>query len=262
MGCRLYGWTPERFPRGKTCLRPRSSSRTLRGPSAPKRPTFFMEQGRARPICWRRILARFPGLKIAGTLSPPFRALDMQESTAFEKRIQELRPHFVWVGLSTPKQEKFMAEFSPRLGNTVMLGVGAAFDFLAGRVKQAPRWIQHSGFEWAFRLCAEPRRLAPRYLKNNPLFMLRAFAQLTHSSAIRSKTSLTRGAAKKERNADAPPQTTHACPSSTDAPFSNRRQDNGYVPGDVRTRSSLAGPRAIARRRGKRCPSLRTAGHK
>ena len=72
-----------------------------------------------------------------------------------------------------------MAEYSPRLRVPVMLGVGAAFDFLSGRIKQAPRWIQRSGFEWVWRLCAEPRRLGPRYFKNNPLFLLRTFAQLT-----------------------------------------------------------------------------------
>jgi N-acetylglucosaminyldiphosphoundecaprenol N-acetyl-beta-D-mannosaminyltransferase len=96
-----------------------------------------------------------------------------------EKRIHATRPNFFWVGLSTPKQESFMAEYSPRLRVPVMLGVGAAFDFLSGRVKQAPRWIQRSGFEWVWRLCAEPRRLGPRYFKNNPRFLLRTFAQLT-----------------------------------------------------------------------------------
>ena len=72
-----------------------------------------------------------------------------------------------------------MAEYSPRLSVPVMLGVGAAFDFLSGRIRQAPRWVQGSGFEWLWRLCAEPRRLAPRYFKNNPLFVLRILAQLT-----------------------------------------------------------------------------------
>lgn len=122
--------------------------------------------------------ARFPGLKIAGTQTPPFRPLTTEEADELEKRINALRPSFFWVGLSTPKQEAFMAEYSERLGAPVMLGVGAAFDFLSGRVSQAPRWIQRSGFEWVWRLCAEPRRLAPRYFKNNPLFVLRILAQL------------------------------------------------------------------------------------
>jgi N-acetylglucosaminyldiphosphoundecaprenol N-acetyl-beta-D-mannosaminyltransferase len=83
------------------------------------------------------------------------------------------------VGLSTPKQEKFMAEFRPRLQVTLMIGVGAAFDFHSGRVKQAPRWMQRSGLEWFYRLCSEPRRLAKRYLRNNPLFLGRILGQLT-----------------------------------------------------------------------------------
>jgi len=122
---------------------------------------------------------RFPGLKVAGTQTPPFRPLTAEEAGELEKRIIALRPSFFWVGLSTPKQEAFIAEYSRRLGTPVMLGVGAAFDFLSGRISQAPRWIQHSGFEWFWRLCAEPRRLGPRYFKNNPLFVLRVFGQLT-----------------------------------------------------------------------------------
>jgi len=80
--------------------------------------------------------------------------------------------------LSTPKQEKFMAEFLPRLDATLMIGVGAAFDFLSGRVKQAPRWMQRSGLEWCYRLYREPRRLARRYFRNNPLFAVKIAAQL------------------------------------------------------------------------------------
>jgi N-acetylglucosaminyldiphosphoundecaprenol N-acetyl-beta-D-mannosaminyltransferase len=84
----------------------------------------------------------------------------------------------MWIGLSTPKQEKFMAEYLGQLEVTLMAGVGAAFDFHAGRVRQAPRWMQRSGLEWLFRLGAEPRRLWKRYLKNNPLFLFRIFCQL------------------------------------------------------------------------------------
>jgi N-acetylglucosaminyldiphosphoundecaprenol N-acetyl-beta-D-mannosaminyltransferase len=80
--------------------------------------------------------------------------------------------------LSTPKQEKFMAEFLPQLDATLMIGVGAAFDFHSGRAKQAPRWIQRSGLEWLYRLWQEPRRLGKRYLRNNPLFVLKIANQL------------------------------------------------------------------------------------
>jgi N-acetylglucosaminyldiphosphoundecaprenol N-acetyl-beta-D-mannosaminyltransferase len=124
-----------------------------------------------------KLTARFPGLRIAGIETPPFRDLSADEAAALESRIAALRPDFFWVGLSTPKQEKFMAAYAPRLSAGVLLGVGAAFDFLSGRVRQAPRWIQRSGLEWLFRLCTEPRRLAPRYFKNNPLFVLRVLAQ-------------------------------------------------------------------------------------
>jgi len=83
------------------------------------------------------------------------------------------------VGLSTPKQEKFMAEYLPKFDATLMVGVGAAFDFLSGRVKQAPRWMQRTGLEWFYRLCSEPRRLAGRYFKNNPVFVAKIAMQLS-----------------------------------------------------------------------------------
>ena len=124
-----------------------------------------------------QLQARFPGLTVAGTHTPPFRELTVDETAALETTIRTLRPDFFWVGLSTPKQEKFMAAFAPRLDAGVMLGVGAAFDFLSGRIRQAPRWMQRSGLEWLFRLCTEPRRLGPRYFKNNPLFTLRILAE-------------------------------------------------------------------------------------
>jgi N-acetylglucosaminyldiphosphoundecaprenol N-acetyl-beta-D-mannosaminyltransferase len=85
--------------------------------------------------------------------------------------INAARPDIVWVGLSTPKQERWMAEHRDRLEAPVLVGVGAAFDFHAGVVRQAPRFIQRSGFEWLFRLLMEPRRLWRRYLQNNPAFL-------------------------------------------------------------------------------------------
>jgi N-acetylglucosaminyldiphosphoundecaprenol N-acetyl-beta-D-mannosaminyltransferase len=86
--------------------------------------------------------------------------------------INWLAPDIVWVGLSTPKQERWMANHVSRLTAPVLIGVGAAFDYVGGAKKQAPRWVQRSGFEWLFRLAAEPRRLWKRYLVNNPLFIL------------------------------------------------------------------------------------------
>jgi len=125
-----------------------------------------------------KLTVRFPGLQVAGCFTPPFRALDAEEKKQLRETVRAARPDILWVGLSTPKQEKFMAEFLPRLDVTLMIGVGAAFDFLSGRVKQAPRWMQQSGLEWCHRLCQEPRRLARRYFRNNPLFAAKIAAQL------------------------------------------------------------------------------------
>jgi len=127
----------------------------------------------------RRLEARFPGLKTVGTYTPPFRPLTSEEEAALMRLVNQAKPDLFWVGLSTPKQEKFMAQYWQKLEATLFVGVGAAFDFHAGRTRQAPRWMQRSGLEWLFRLCCEPRRLWKRYLKNNPLFVLRALAQLS-----------------------------------------------------------------------------------
>jgi N-acetylglucosaminyldiphosphoundecaprenol N-acetyl-beta-D-mannosaminyltransferase len=125
-----------------------------------------------------RLEQRFPGLSVVGTYSPPFRPLTSEEEDQLRLKLANLRPDIVWVGLSTPKQEKFMAEHWEKLDATLFIGVGAAFDFHAGRIRQAPRWMQRSGLEWLFRLACEPRRLWKRYLKNNPLFVLLAICQL------------------------------------------------------------------------------------
>lgn len=124
-----------------------------------------------------KLKARFPGMQIVGSYTPPFRPLNEAEEGELREKIRAVQPDIIWVGLSTPKQEKFMAEYLPRLDTTLMIGVGAAFDFHAGRVRQAPRWMQRSGLEWFHRLCQEPRRLAGRYFKNNPLFILRIAVQ-------------------------------------------------------------------------------------
>lgn len=124
-----------------------------------------------------RLKMRFPRLHIVGCYTPPFRPLSADEEQELQEMVRTAKPDILWVGLSTPKQEKFMAEFRPRLEVTLMIGVGAAFDFHAGRVRQAPRWMQRNGLEWFHRLCHEPRRLAGRYLRNNPLFILKIAGQ-------------------------------------------------------------------------------------
>jgi N-acetylglucosaminyldiphosphoundecaprenol N-acetyl-beta-D-mannosaminyltransferase len=124
-----------------------------------------------------RLKARFPKIEIAGTFTPPFRPLNPAEQSELRDKVEAGRPDIFWVGLSTPKQEKFMAEYLPILDTTLMVGVGAAFDFLSGRAKQAPRWMQRSGLEWLYRLASEPRRLSGRYFKNNPLFLAKIALQ-------------------------------------------------------------------------------------
>jgi N-acetylglucosaminyldiphosphoundecaprenol N-acetyl-beta-D-mannosaminyltransferase len=126
-----------------------------------------------------KLTARFPKLQVVGCYTPPFRPLNAVEEKELEEMTRSARPDILWVGLSTPKQEKFMVEFLPKLDVTLMIGVGAAFDFHAGRVRQAPRWMQRNGLEWLFRMACEPRRLGKRYLKNNPLFAWKIAGQLS-----------------------------------------------------------------------------------
>jgi N-acetylglucosaminyldiphosphoundecaprenol N-acetyl-beta-D-mannosaminyltransferase len=122
---------------------------------------------------------RFPGLNVVGIYTPPFRPLNEGELRDLQLQIHATQPDFLWVGLSTPKQERFMAEHLPLLPEAkIFLGVGAAFDLLTKRIRQAPPWMQRVGLEWFFRLTQEPRRLAKRYLINNPVFVIRATAQL------------------------------------------------------------------------------------
>lgn len=121
---------------------------------------------------------RFPGVRIVGTHTPPFRPLTEDELNALGSEVARLQPDFFWVGLSTPKQERFMATYSKRLNARILIGVGAAFDFHAGRVVQAPRWIQRSGLEWLFRLTKDFKRLWPRYSRIVPRFLFQATGQL------------------------------------------------------------------------------------
>ncbi len=123
--------------------------------------------------------ARFPGLRVAGTRTPPYGPPPEEELAFVAQELRTRRASFCWVGLSTPKQEALMDALLPRLERGVLLGVGAAFDLHSGRIRQAPRWVRRSGFEWLWRLALEPRRLGPRYLRNNPPFLLRALAQAT-----------------------------------------------------------------------------------
>ena len=127
----------------------------------------------------RQLQARFPGLKIVGIYTPPFRRLNDKELGDLQYQVRASRPDFFWVGLSTPMQERFMAQHLSILPEAkIFIGIGAAFDLLTGRVRQAPASMQRVGLEWLFRFSQEPKRLWKRYLVNNPLFILRAGAQL------------------------------------------------------------------------------------
>jgi len=113
---------------------------------------------------------RFPGFRVAGAESPPFRELTPEEDAAAVERINASGAKVLWVGLGCPKQERWMYAHREVI-NPVMIGVGAAFDFHTGRVRQAPRWMMRVGLEWLFRLAVEPGRLWRRYLLNNPHFL-------------------------------------------------------------------------------------------
>jgi N-acetylglucosaminyldiphosphoundecaprenol N-acetyl-beta-D-mannosaminyltransferase len=116
-----------------------------------------------------RLSGRFPGLRVAGTFSPPFRMLTAEEDASAIRRINESEPDILWIGIGSPHQEQWMAEHLGKVKVPVMIGVGAAFDFLSGRKRHAPLWVQRSGLEWLFRLGSEPRRLWRRYAQY-PLF--------------------------------------------------------------------------------------------
>jgi N-acetylglucosaminyldiphosphoundecaprenol N-acetyl-beta-D-mannosaminyltransferase len=121
---------------------------------------------------------QFPGVRIAGVYAPPFRALDAEEAAALREMIEGLQPDFLWVGLSTPKQERFMAQMIDQLDATILVGVGAAFDLLAGVRGDAPEWMRRTGLHWLFRLIQEPGRLWRRYLRVVPAFAALSLLQL------------------------------------------------------------------------------------
>lgn len=119
-----------------------------------------------------RLGERFPGLRIAGGFSPPFRPLTTEEQEQVVTEIDGSGAKVVWVGTGQPKQELWMSEMRPRLAAPLLVGVGAAFDFHAGIVSQAPGWMQRNGLEWIYRLSREPRRLWRRYASQNPRFVM------------------------------------------------------------------------------------------
>ena len=125
------------------------------------------------------LMSRFPGIQIVGTYTPPFRPLNQQEEDELRTQLIDSRADILWCGLSTPKQERFMATYQGRLPVQLMVGVGAAFDLLSGNLSEAPNWMKKSGLQWLYRLIKEPRRLWRRYLGNNPRFAWLTFLQVS-----------------------------------------------------------------------------------
>jgi len=134
---------------------------------------------------------RFPWARIVGTYTPPFRDLTPLEEDALALRIRELKPDIIWVGISTPKQERFMVRMLPLLHNTLLFGVGAAFDFHTGRIKDSPEWMKRAGLQWLHRLIQDPRHLFWRYLRNNPAFVFQILLQITGLRIYSTKRSET-----------------------------------------------------------------------
>jgi N-acetylglucosaminyldiphosphoundecaprenol N-acetyl-beta-D-mannosaminyltransferase len=114
---------------------------------------------------------KFRGLQIVGTYTPPFGDLSHDQEQALFAHVREAKPHIVWVGLSTPRQERFMARHLDRFETSLLVGVGAAFDFHTGLVRDCSGWIKRAGLQWLHRLLQDPRRLWRRYLTNNPAFL-------------------------------------------------------------------------------------------
>lgn len=121
---------------------------------------------------------KMPGLQVVGTYTPPFRRLTPDEESDVLDRVRESRPDIIWVGLSTPKQEQFMARYVDYLQVPLMFGVGAAFDFHTGAIRDCSPWIKRAGFQWLHRLMQDPKRLWKRYVRNNPAFLWHTAMQL------------------------------------------------------------------------------------
>lgn len=151
---------------------------------------FYLYGGRDQEALVRlaaNLRRRFPGVNIVGGYAPPFRPLSDEERAAIIEEINDSEADVVWVGIGVPKQEKWMAQMRPHLKAPVLVGVGAAFDFHAGLVPQAPPLLQGAGLEWAYRLVQEPRRLWRRYLRYNPRFVAAFARQLaSHRTGLRS----------------------------------------------------------------------------
>lgn len=132
---------------------------------------FFGGRPGTPAVLAKAMRARFPGLEVVGTHSPPFRPLTAEEDAAIVDAINAANPQVLWIGLGSPKQDLWAASHAERLQVPLMLAVGAAFDFHSGQLRRAPRWMRGAGLEWLFRLAMEPSRLWRRYLTTNLRFV-------------------------------------------------------------------------------------------
>jgi N-acetylglucosaminyldiphosphoundecaprenol N-acetyl-beta-D-mannosaminyltransferase len=148
--------------------------------TGPKYRHFFYGGAEGIPEQLAELFQENYGIRVAGTYSPPFRPLTKEEDSWVVSLINSSSADVLWVGLSTPKQERWMYQHKDRLAVPVLLGVGAAFDLNTGNLRQAPRWMQEHGLEWLFRLLAEPKRLWRRYLLCGPSFVWKVGLELTH----------------------------------------------------------------------------------
>ncbi|HEV2486815.1 MAG TPA: WecB/TagA/CpsF family glycosyltransferase [Terracidiphilus sp.] len=119
----------------------------------------------------KSLQSKFPGLQVVGTYTPPFRALNPEEEEELVAQVHRSSPHILWVGLGTPKQERFMAHYFRQLQVPLLVGVGAAFDFHTGRLHESSNWVKRAGLQWMHRLMQDPKRLWRRYLRSNPAFL-------------------------------------------------------------------------------------------
>ncbi len=157
-------------------------------------------------LTWMR---RFPGTRVAGTYTPPFRDLTAAEEAKLIEVLKQTKPDVIWVGISTPRQERFMRRILPHLERGVMFGVGAAFDFHTGRVRDCAAWIKRIGFQWLHRLIQEPRRLWRRNLWN-ATFLWHIAVQLMGQK----KYEIGVPGAMKEENADRQPASARSSSSA------------------------------------------------
>jgi N-acetylglucosaminyldiphosphoundecaprenol N-acetyl-beta-D-mannosaminyltransferase len=147
----------------------------------------------------QRLRDRYPAVIIAGAISPPFRELTDEENAAIAEQIVAARADVVWVGLGLPKQDEWLYRTAAMFAPAVGLGVGAAFDFIAGTKPRAPKWVQDIGLEWLHRLASEPRRLTRRYATTNTEFVARASVAITGEYGRAARRLFARG-----RPGDAP----------------------------------------------------------